>query len=105
MVSKTRMLERVKAFDWKAVREGLTESPALVGYRDERGRNWLHLCCGVDVSKRKEGAADSVKTADVLLKAGHGVSQPRHRGRLFRSHAAVVRDRSRTQSRPRPGSC
>ncbi|HTL00493.1 MAG TPA: ankyrin repeat domain-containing protein [Pseudomonadales bacterium] len=76
MVSKTRMLERVKAFDWKAVREGLTESPALVGFRDERGRNWLHLCCGVDVSKRKEGAADSVKTADVLLKAGHGVSQP-----------------------------
>ncbi len=76
MVSKTRMLELVKSFDWKAVQAGLAESPDLLGFRDERGRNWLHVCCGVDISKRKAKAADSVKTADALLKLGFKVSEP-----------------------------
>jgi hypothetical protein len=76
MVSKTRMLDLVKAFDWKAVQAGLAESPDLIGFRDERGRNWLHVCCGVDVTKRKPKVADSVKTADVLLKLGFDVSKP-----------------------------
>ena len=76
MVSKTRMLELVKSFDWKAVQAALAESPHLLGFRDDRGRNWLHVCCGVDVSKRKAKAADSVKTADVLLKLGFEVSEP-----------------------------
>jgi hypothetical protein len=58
------------------VQQGLDESPYLIAYRDERGRNWLHVCCGVDISKRKPKAADSVKTADVLLKLGYEVSQP-----------------------------
>jgi uncharacterized protein len=76
MVSKTRMLDLVKAFDWKAVKKGLEESPALLEYADERGRNWLHICCGVDVTKRKQKIVDGVKTAETLLKLGFNVNKP-----------------------------
>lgn len=48
----------------------LQSAPALLAYRDERGRNLLHLCCGVDVAKRQLRPADSIRTADVLLDAG-----------------------------------
>jgi len=67
MISKTRMLELVKDCRWKEVRDGLASSPALVSFRDERGRNLLHLCCG---AQRKGRPAESIRTAEVLLAAG-----------------------------------
>jgi ankyrin repeat protein len=75
MVSKTRMLDGVKAFDWKAVRDGLDESPELIGFRDDKGRNWLHLCCGVNAAKTRQKPADGIKTAGVLLDAGLDVNE------------------------------
>jgi uncharacterized protein len=75
MVSKTRMLDWVKGFEWRDVERGLDESPELMAYRDERGRNWLHVCCGVNAKKTKQSVADSIKTADVLLKAGFDVNE------------------------------
>jgi len=75
MVSKTRMLDWVKGFEWRDVERGLDESPELMAYRDERGRNWLHVCCAVNAKKTKQSAADSIKTADVLLKAGFDVNE------------------------------
>jgi ankyrin repeat protein len=75
MVSKTRMLDWVKAFEWRDVERGLDESPELMAVRDERGRNWLHVCCGVNAKKTKQSVADSIKTADVLLKAGFDVNE------------------------------
>jgi len=48
----------------------LKSAPALLAHRDERGRNLLHLCCGVDVAKRKLRPQDAIRTADVLLDAG-----------------------------------
>ena len=75
MVSKTRMTDWVRGFEWKEVERGLDETPELIGYRDDKGRNWLHLCCGVNVAKTKQGAADAIKTADVLLKAGLDINQ------------------------------
>jgi hypothetical protein len=68
-VSKTRMLALVKAFDWAAVERGLAEAPGLLVWRDERGRSWLHICCAT-APKTADEIQDSVKTADVLLKAG-----------------------------------
>jgi len=65
----------VRGFEWRDVERGLDESPELIGYRDERGRNWLHLCCGVNAKKTKQPVADSIKTADVLLKAGFEVNE------------------------------
>ena len=70
MVSKTKLTEVVRAFEWKHVDAGLTESPALRTYRDERGRNWLHLCCSVDIKGDKAAARASVRTAEVLLAHG-----------------------------------
>jgi hypothetical protein len=63
------MLALVKAFDWTGVERALTETPALLGVRDERGRTWLHLCCATPPKSAAETAA-SIRTADVLLAAG-----------------------------------
>lgn len=75
MISKTGMLALIKALRWKEVAAGLTEKPELIEFRDERGRNWLHLCCMVDPKRRKLRPAASVKTAEVLLNAGLDVNQ------------------------------
>jgi hypothetical protein len=68
LISKTRLTERVKAFDWQGLDADLAEAPQLLGYRDERGRNWLHLCCATELKGRHPAA--SLKTADVLLARG-----------------------------------
>ncbi len=73
MPSKTRMLKLVKDLDWKAIRDDLAEAPKLKGFRDERGRNWLHLACMVNVKQRELNSSDQVKTVRVLLDAGFGV--------------------------------
>jgi hypothetical protein len=74
MVSKTSMLPIVKAFDWKAVDAGLREKPQLVKHRDERGRNWLHICCGRPLDGRDP--MSSIRTADTLL--AHGIDLQAH---------------------------
>jgi len=68
MVSKTSLLPLVRSFDWKAVDAGLKERPSLLGHRDERGRNWLHICCATAVGGRD--AKPSIRSADVLLARG-----------------------------------
>src|SRR6266850_8097767 len=73
--SKTRMLPLVQQCKWRDVKAALAESPALIGFRDKKGRNWLHLCCGVYLKQRKVNAADSIRTAEVLFKAGLDINQ------------------------------
>lgn len=68
MASRPRLAERVKAFDAPAVDAALAESPALLAWRDERRRNWLHICCGADLKGRDP--APSLETAEVLLARG-----------------------------------
>src|SRR5688572_2521558 len=75
LISKTRMLDLVKNLKWKDVSRGLSENPALLGLRDERGRNWLHLACGVKVQERGLRTADSLKMAEALLNAGIDINQ------------------------------
>jgi hypothetical protein len=74
-VSKTRMLALVKALDWKATRSALTDAPELLDYRGKRGENYLHVCCGVDIAMRHLRAADSIKSAGVLIEAGLDVNR------------------------------
>src|SRR5262245_46496886 len=74
MVSKTSMLPLVRAFDWKAVDAGLREKPKLVKHRDERGRNWLHVCCATSLGGRDPKS--SIRTADVLM--SHGIDLRDH---------------------------
>jgi ankyrin repeat protein len=75
LVSRTRLTELARGFEADAVAAGLDESPALLGYRDERGRNWLHLCCATDIKGDDARARASVRTADVLLARGFDVDQ------------------------------
>ncbi|HXW84273.1 MAG TPA: ankyrin repeat domain-containing protein [Candidatus Binataceae bacterium] len=70
------MLALVKAFDWKNVDAGFAENPELLGFRDERGRNWLHLCCGVNAKRSTPRAEASIRTAELLLKLGIDIDQP-----------------------------
>ena len=51
------------------MKAALVESPGLLAFRDERGRNLLHLCCGVK-PKDRLSPGDAMKTAAVLLDAG-----------------------------------
>jgi hypothetical protein len=74
MVSKTSLAAAVRAFDWKAVDAGLKAEPGLTRHRDERGRNWLHLCCATPLGNRPP--KDSIRTADILLK--HGIDVHDH---------------------------
>lgn len=69
------MLSLVQQCRWKDVRAAVRESPGLIGYRDKRGRNWLHLCCGLDIRKRGLKATDSIRTAEVLLEAGLDINE------------------------------
>ena len=70
-VSKTRMTELVRAFAAPDVDAALNDSPVLRAVRDGRGRNWLHLCCSVDIRDRERDVAPSIRTAEVLL--AHGI--------------------------------
>src|SRR5215203_5938336 len=76
MVSTTQMLTLVQQFKWKNIRVALGETPALVDFRDKKGRNWLHLCCSVNIKKRMGKAAGSIRTAEVLLDAGLDINEP-----------------------------
>ena len=68
MISKAGMLSLVKAFRRNDVGAALEENPDLLAFRDERGRNWLHVCCATKASGPK--VKDSIRTAEVLLARG-----------------------------------
>jgi len=75
VISKTKLSALVKEFKWKEVDRGLAERAELLSVLDERGRNWLHVCCGVNPERAKLKPADSVKTAEVLLRRGIDINK------------------------------
>jgi uncharacterized protein len=74
-VSKSRLLTLIKDLDWRSVKAALEENPDLLKYRGDKGKNLLHLCCGIDIEKRGLSAADSIRTAAVLLDASLDINQ------------------------------
>ncbi len=72
VTSRTLLTKLVRAHDADGVGASLAESPELADWRDERGRNWLHLCCMAQ-PKGPAGAPKSVATADVLLDLGFDI--------------------------------
>jgi len=74
-ISSTRLLAMIKSLDWRGVKAALKESPELLGYRGDKGQNLLHVCCGIDIDARGLSAADSIKTAGVLLDAPLDINQ------------------------------
>lgn len=85
MASRTGMLEHVKALRWRDVAAALAETPSLLAHRDAKGRNWLHVCCDVDVAQRGLDAAAAVRTAGVLLDAGIDIDEPSFTKDAFRA--------------------
>src|SRR4030095_16244155 len=86
MISKTAMRPLVKELRWKEVRDGLTENPDFIGERDKRGRTWLHLACGVDITKRQAAAVRySIKLAEILLERGFDINDAAFTEENFRA--------------------
>jgi uncharacterized protein len=77
VVSKTSLEERVRAFDWRGLRDDLAERPDLIPVVDGKGRNWLHHCCRAPLGSRDPG--NSIHTADLLLDLGLGLNDPAFR--------------------------
>ena len=73
MVSKTGMRKPVASFRWCEVDAALAVSPSLLGVRNERGRNWPHLCRGVDIA------------AETLLRRGLDVNMEASTERAWRA--------------------
>ena len=69
-MSKTQTLALIKSLDWKALKSALAAYPDLLNARGPKGENLLHLCCGVDFTKRSRRKKESLKTAATLLDAG-----------------------------------
>ncbi len=72
MVSKTSLRETVRGFRWDQLRADLAARPDLLSVRDDRGRNWLHLCRATPGGS----AESSIRTADLLLALGLGLEDP-----------------------------
>lgn len=74
-ISKTRVFSLIKALDWKALKSALADRPELLDCRGPKGENLLHLCCGIDIAKRRLRPAENIRTAGVLLEAGLNINQ------------------------------
>lgn len=70
MVSKTKMLSLIKTFNWQEAQSGFEKTPDLIKYRDDKGRNFLHLCCATNIKNNQLKAKDSIKLAAFLLEQG-----------------------------------
>ena len=68
-ISKTAMLELVRGWKWRELRDAVAAGAPLA-YRDDRNRSWLHVCCAVDARKHGLDERDGLKTARLLVDAG-----------------------------------
>lgn len=76
MASKTRLSDLIRKLDVDNALAGLDESPELLSYRDDRGRNWLHLTCGVNAADKHIDEQRAVDLAADLLRRGLDVNAP-----------------------------
>ena len=74
--SKTRLAACVERFGTEAVVAGLDVRRDLLRHRDERGRNWLHRCAGVDAARRGLDPAGAIPLAGALIDLGIDVNEP-----------------------------
>ena len=84
MASKMKVRELVRGFRWQHLDQAFHEKPALLAARDEKGRNWLHLCCARTLDDGRTAKA-SIRTADLLLARGLGIDDPAFTEGAFRA--------------------
>lgn len=71
MASKTSLTASIRQFDVKAAASGLAQNPDLLSFKDERGRNWLHLTASISIPDHPDLlVADSIALARHLLDLG-----------------------------------
>lgn len=75
-MSASRLRDHVRAWKSGAVADIIAGRPDLLGHRDSRGRNWLHLACMVEPDPPARPAYDSLETVKVLLDCGLGLDDP-----------------------------
>ncbi len=77
MVSRTGITRLVRGFDAAGVRSAFVARPELLDYRDERGRNWLHLTASISIPDHPElDVAESLAIARCLIDAGLPIDEP-----------------------------
>jgi len=69
-MSKTRIIEAVKALDLPEIKRILKEKPELLRVWDPRRRNLLHLACSVDCDDFRLPESAAVKVVAFLLDQG-----------------------------------
>ena len=67
--SKSALFEAAKRWDPAAVKALLKAAPELVGAKDPKGRQALHIACAVS-AEPKLGDANGIATVTELLTAG-----------------------------------
>ena len=75
-MTPSRLRDLVRTWKTAAVGEVLRAQPDLLGHRDPRGRNWLHLACMVEPGPPERPAEAGIATASVLLDFGLGLDEP-----------------------------
>jgi ankyrin repeat protein len=67
----------MRTLNTELILAGLDAKPELLAYRDDKGRNWLHLCAGVNASdKHGVEPADAIPLAKGLIDRGLDVHEP-----------------------------
>ena len=74
-MSKTRIIEAVKALDLPEVKRILKARPELLRVWNDQGRNLLHLACSVDCKKLKRPELAASKMVAFLLEQGLDIEE------------------------------
>ncbi len=74
-MSKTRLVEAVKALDLKETKRILEAKPELLKVWNDQGRNLLHLACGVDCKKLGKPESAARRMVEYLLDCGLDIEQ------------------------------
>jgi hypothetical protein len=69
-MSKTALLDGLKAFDLDTIKRNLEADPALKDFRSPQGFNLLQICCARSTDGDPAAAAQQLKVAKWLVKAG-----------------------------------
>lgn len=74
-MSKTRIIEAVKALDLPEVKRILKAKPELLRVWNDQGRNLLHLACSVDCEELKLPESTATKMVTFLLNQGLDIEE------------------------------
>ncbi len=98
MTSKAHLLDALANHRVAEVEADLAAKPELLDLRDPRGRNLLHLCCGVDIDKKRIDPKRGIRMVDSLLAKGFGIDEPAFTEGAWHATAlwyAIARGRNR----------